>query len=135
VLYDNKTQGVGLPVFGGLLAERAHGACLDAPGHCNSNKGLSTISAALKLLQKLQSAGPNTINVSGACNENILITDIDRLTITGGNGASLTDATGGAADVGDIRNSRVTITGMTIDGQNGQNGEQFTRATSVSRPA
>jgi len=89
--------------------------------NCGGKSGLTTIGAALKALQ--YSAGPATISVAGACKENVLITGMDRLTIAGVNGASITDASGGTADVVDIRNSRVTITGMTIDGQNGQNDD------------
>jgi hypothetical protein len=40
--------------------------------------------------------GPSTINVSGACHENVLFQNVDRLTIAGSNGASITDASGGA---------------------------------------
>src|SRR5271154_1845171 len=101
-----------------LLAPMAHSFTLFV--NCNSHKGpppstasLSSIGAALKLVQN---AGPNTINVSGACHENLLIKDTSLLTIAGSSGASLSDASGGTADVIDLRNSQVTITGMTIDG-------------------
>jgi hypothetical protein len=91
--------------------------------NCAAKEGLHSIGAALKILQNAEGRGPTTINVSGACNENVLITDIDRLTIAGSRGASITDASGGAADVVDIRNSKVTIAGMTIDGKNGVNND------------
>ena len=105
--------------------------------NCGGTYGLTSINAALKVLQNSEeSHGPNTINVSGACHENILIKGIDLLTIAGSPGASITDASGGAADVVDIRTSRVTITGMTIDGKNGVNNdavdcEQASRCTLV----
>jgi len=91
--------------------------------NCDGKVGLTSIGAALKTLQHAEATGPNTIIVTGACRENVVIKDMDRLTVTGRAGASLTDASGGAADVVDIRNSRVTITGMTIDGQNGVNND------------
>jgi hypothetical protein len=95
------------------------GTTLDV--HCGASSGLNSIGAALKALQHSQGSGPSTINVSGACHENVLIQNIDRLTIAGSHGASITDASGDAADVVDIRNSNVTITGLTIDGLSGVN--------------
>jgi hypothetical protein len=88
--------------------------------NCGAKGGLTSIAAAVKVAQF---AGPSTINVSGACHENVLIQNIDRLTIAGSNGASITDASGGTADVVDIQNSRVTITRMTIDGLDGVNND------------
>jgi hypothetical protein len=88
---------------------------------CGASSGLNSIGAALKALKHSEDGGPSTINVSGACHENVLIQNIDRLTIAGSHGASITDASGDTADVVDIRNSNVTITGMTIDGLNGAN--------------
>src|SRR3974390_1661508 len=87
--------------------------------HCGASSGLNSIGAALKALQHSEDSGPSTINVSGACHENVLIQNIDRLTVAGSHGASITDASGDTADVVDIRNSNVTITGMTIDGLSG----------------
>src|SRR5208282_5286853 len=75
----------------------------------------------LKILQSPLFSGPATIKVSGACRENLLINNVDLLTIAGSKGASITDASGGSADVVDIRHSRVTISGMTIDGLSGVN--------------
>jgi len=91
--------------------------------HCGASTGLTTIGAALKALKYSEDNGPSTINVSGACHENVLIQNVDRLTISGSNGASITDASGGAANVVDIRDSHVTITGLTIDGLNGVNND------------
>lgn len=88
---------------------------------CGGKGGLNSIGTALKVLQNPEFHGPATINVSGACRENLLIQSIDFLTIAGSKGASLTDASGGTADVVDIRHSHVTIIGMTIDGLNGVN--------------
>jgi hypothetical protein len=89
--------------------------------NCAAKEGLHSIGAAVKVLQNVP--GPSTINVSGACHENVLLQNIDRLTIAGSKGASLTDASGGAADVVDIRNSNVTITDMTIDGLSAVNND------------
>jgi hypothetical protein len=89
--------------------------------NCGGKGALTSVGAALKALQNVP--GPSTIHVSGACHENIVIQNVDRLTISGSNGASITDASRGAADVVDIRNSNVTITGMTIDGLSGLNND------------
>jgi Right handed beta helix region len=89
--------------------------------NCDGKIGLTSIGAALKALRRSDDGGQNTINVTGGCHENILIKDMDRLTIAGINGASITDVSGDTADVVDIRSSNVTITGMTIDGLNGVN--------------
>ena len=91
--------------------------------NCGAKVGFPTIGAALKVLQGALASGPNTINVSGACHENLVIKDMNLLTIEGSNGASITDASSGAADVVDIRNSHVTITRLMIDGQNGVNND------------
>jgi hypothetical protein len=74
---------------------------------------LTSIGAALKVLQYVP--GPSTINVSGACNENVVIQSIDRLTLTAVNGASVSDASGGTLDVIFIGNSRdVAINGFRV---------------------
>ena len=92
---------------------------------CGGNGALSTIGGALKLLQNVP--GPNTINVSGACHENVVIRSLDRLTLNAVNGASVTDPSGGKLDVIDIFDSRdVAINGFSInagsDGVDGANG-------------
>src|SRR5271168_5127504 len=89
--------------------------------NCAGKGGFNSIGAALKVLQNSEFHEPSTINVSGACRENLLINNMDLLTIAGSKGASITDASGGTADVVDIRHSRVTIMGMTIDGLTGIN--------------
>jgi hypothetical protein len=99
-----------------LMGAAAQAATLNV--NCGGRGEFNSIGTALRLLQN---PGPNTINVSGACRENILINNMDLLTIVGSNGASITDASGGTADVVDMRNSRVTIIGMTIDGLSGVN--------------
>ena len=103
-----------------LIGSTAHAATLYV--NCGARSGggaYSSIGAALKALKGSEGGGANTINVTGACYENVLIADAIQLTITGTNGASITDLSGDRADVLDIRNSRVTITGMTIDAKSG----------------
>lgn len=90
---------------------------------CGASSGLNSIGAALKALKHSEGSEPSVINVSGACRENVVIQNIDRLTIAGSRGASITDASDDAADVVDIRNSNVTITGMTIDGLSAVNND------------
>ena len=103
-----------------LIGSTAHATTLYVSCGARSGGGAFTsIGAALKTLKGSEGGGANTINVTGACYENVLITDAIQLTITGTNGASITDLSGDRADVLDIRNSRVTITGMTIDAKSG----------------
>jgi hypothetical protein len=123
-----RTIGLGAASCAALflvIASRATAEDLGDTVHvnCGGKPGFASIGAALKALQSVPVPVPVTINVSGACHENVLIQNMDRLTIAGSNSASITDASGGAADVIDIRNSRVTITGMTISGQNGVNND------------
>ncbi len=51
--------------------------------HCGASTGLATVGAALKALKYSESSGPSTINVSGTCNENVLVQNLDRLTLNG----------------------------------------------------
>jgi Right handed beta helix region len=79
-----------------------------------------TISKALKLLISTNPRGPNKITVSGDCNENLVIQGMDRLILITGNGASITDSSGGSLAVVDIEDSHsVTVQGFTINGGNG----------------
>jgi hypothetical protein len=108
-----------------LIGTAAHAATLAV--HCGSKEGLASIGAALKLLQSPLAIGSNTINVSGACHENVLIQSLDRVTLTAVNGASVSDASGGTLDVISIQDSRdVAVIGFTInagsDGVSGANG-------------
>jgi hypothetical protein len=124
-----------------LLLATATGAVAAGSGntlyvHCGANDGFNSIGAALKALKNADDSGSSTINVSDVCHENVLIQNMDRLTIVGVNGASITDASAGALDVVDIRNSSVTITGLTINGLNGVNNdtvdcEQVSRCTLI----
>ena len=83
--------------------------------NCGGKGGLTTIGAALKALQYVP--GPNTINVSGACHENILIQNTDRLTLNAAQGASIATASSGLMDLIDVNNSTgFTLRGFTLTG-------------------
>jgi Right handed beta helix region len=83
--------------------------------NCGGKGGLTTIGAALKSVQYIP--GPNTINVSGACHENVVIQNLDRLTINGAPGTSINDVSGGNADTVQVAGSQsVTINSLTING-------------------
>ena len=90
--------------------------------NCGGKAGFTSIGAALKILQSSESRGPNTIVVSGACNENILIKNMDRLTLDAVNGASITDASNGNDDVINVNNSfGFTLRGFSITAVNANN--------------
>src|SRR5215468_5293046 len=79
------------------------------------------IQKAINNLQQNAPLGPNTIVVSGSCQENIIIQSMDNLTLTTTNGASISDNSGGTLDVIAVIDSRrVSINGFTING--GANG-------------
>lgn len=85
---------------------------------CSQNQ---TVSAAINALRSPRLSGQHTINVSGACHENIVIQGMDRLTLNAAPGASITDASGGNAYVIQVLDSRnVSIDNFTING--GSNG-------------
>src|SRR6266576_532204 len=80
----------------------------------------ASISKTLHMLAKTNSQGPNKISVSGACDENLVIQSMDRLTLITGNGASITDSSTGSSAVVDIEDSHsVTVQGFTLNGGNG----------------
>jgi hypothetical protein len=99
-----------------FLGSTAQGATLWV--HCGSTSGLNSIGAALRVLQNFEeSHGPNTINVSGACNENVQIRDMDRVTLNAINGASITDASNGVFEtIGIYRGNGITINGLIVNG-------------------
>ena len=86
--------------------------------NCGGKYGLTSINGALKALQSSEeSHGPATINVSGACQENVVIQSLDRLTLNAAQGASINDASGGNIATVIIDDSRdVAINGFTING-------------------
>jgi hypothetical protein len=76
--------------------------------------GKFTINGALKTLTP---AGPNTLTISGTCNENVVIQGFNRLTLLGKLGATINDASGGTGFVVDIEDSTdITLRGFTING-------------------
>ncbi len=82
---------------------------------CGGKGPLTTIGAAIKTLQ--HSGGANTVNVSGACHENIVIQSLDRLTLNAVQGASINDVSGGNLATVTIDDSRdVAINGFSING-------------------
>ena len=103
-----------------LLCGFASAQAATLPVHCGASGGLNSIGAALKALRSSEDNGPNTINVSGACKENVVIQSMDRLTLTAVNGASVSDASGGTLDVISIQDSRdVSINGFTVNAGSG----------------
>jgi hypothetical protein len=83
--------------------------------------GLHTINAALAKISEVakhQELGPNTITVTGACVENLLIASLDNLTLqASAAGASISDASGGALDtVLVIDSTRFALNNFTING-------------------
>lgn len=88
---------------------------------CGQKVAFPTINSALKALSTLSPQGPNTLVVSGACHENVVIRGFGRLTLKAAPGASISDASGGAAPVVYVDGStEVTFKGFTING--GANG-------------
>jgi len=108
-----------------LMASTAPATTLSV--NCAAKEGLHSIGAALKVLQNGAGHEPSTINVFGACHENVVIQSLDRLTLNAVNGASVSDASGGKLDVIAVFDSRdVAINGFAInagsDGVSGANG-------------
>lgn len=94
---------------------------------CGGKVGLTSIGAALRALQYSEDHGSSTVNVSGACHENVVIQSVDHLTLNAVNGASVSDPSGGKQDVIAVFDSRdVAINGFAIDagsdGVSGANG-------------
>jgi hypothetical protein len=84
--------------------------------NCGQDSGLTSIAAAIKVVQNLEEPRPVTVLVTGQCQENVVIQGIDRLTLTAVNGASITDASSGKLDVLSIQDSRdVAVNGFTIN--------------------
>jgi hypothetical protein len=104
-----------LSVAGAAQALTLNVNCDSKEGVTSIKDGLPSINAALKILQGKLAAVPNTINVSGGCHENILIQNIDRLTLTTVNGASITDTSHGTREVIDVEHSAgFTLSGFTV---------------------
>lgn len=69
------------------------------------------------VLRMLNPQGPNTLNISGTCNENLNINQFDRLSLIAAPGAVIEDSSGGQEPVINITDSqRISIQGFTIRG-------------------
>ena len=100
--------------FGCLLAFSISARGAEIPVHCEGKGPLSTIQGALRLLNPLV---PNTLIITGVCQENVVISGFSRLTLKGKNGATINDASGGNAIVVDIEHSTdILLQGFTING-------------------
>jgi hypothetical protein len=98
-----------------LIGSTAHATTLTV--HCGQKYGLNTIGAALRVLQNAESAGPHTISVSGACNENVTISGFNRLRLLAAPGATISDASGGTSDVLQmLDSSTVHVEGFILNG-------------------
>jgi hypothetical protein len=90
---------------------------------CGASRGLNSIGAALKILKNSETRAPGTINVSGTCNENVVIQGMDRVTLNAATGASINDASQGAAQTIWIDDSRgIAINNFTINGNAASTG-------------
>lgn len=102
-----------------LYFSNAHAATLTVK--CGARAGLTSIGTAIKILQSAPLSGPHTINVSGACKENVVIQKMDQLTLSAASGASISDASAGKLDVIFISDSRdVAINGFTVNAGSGE---------------
>src|SRR5215472_13591907 len=81
-----------------LTTTGAHAAGVNV----NCDRG-DTIQGALK---QLTPAGPNRVNVSGTCKENVKINALDRLLLIADPSATILDPSGGVNDAIDIFGSR-----------------------------
>jgi len=83
--------------------------------NCAAREGLHSIGAALKVLQNVP--GPSTIDVSGECNEDVVIQGMDRVTLNGLPGASINDPSSGNNTTLLIIDSRtITVNNFVING-------------------
>jgi hypothetical protein len=84
---------------------------------CSGGAGEDSYKSISAALSHLDPSGPNTVSVSGACQENLSITFFNRLTLNANPGASISDASGGKSNVIAIIDSQtVIINGFTING-------------------
>jgi hypothetical protein len=77
-----------------------------------------TITAAVAKIAAANPLGPNTITVTGNCQENVVISSLDNLTLQAApSGATITDASGGTLDTLVVVDSgRFALNGFTING-------------------
>lgn len=99
-------------LFSGQAQGREVRVNCDKPADPASNPHRSITSA----LEKLDPKGPNTVIVSGTCEENVLIEGFADLTLES-DGATIIDASGGTLNIILIRHSqRITISGFSVNG-------------------
>jgi len=106
----------------GLMAAPLTSHAITLQVNCDQPKSkLPTIGAALQALNGLiGNLAPNTIEVTGACKENITIDGISDLTLTAKNGASITDVSGGTKQVILVtRSHNFSLNGFAIRGGGG----------------
>jgi hypothetical protein len=100
--------------FVGLVVLSVGAQAADLNVYCGQKRFPNTINGALQLLNP---AGPNTLTVSGTCNENVLIAGFNRLKLRTTTGATINDASGGTDFVVNIDDSTdVVLNGFTING-------------------
>ena len=109
------TSSMGLVIMVMMVVGETTAHAVTLQVNCGGSRGLTSIGSALNLLKRVVNRGPNTINVSGTCSENVALYDLSHLTITSTTGASVTDPTGGAKPVFDIQRSQdVSVSGLSI---------------------
>jgi parallel beta helix pectate lyase-like protein len=87
---------------------------------CSNPKAkIRTIAAALS---QIRPAGPNTIRISGTCNESVTIEGFDRLALIGSSGASITTTVDSWAALAFVNSDHVTVEGLTIDATGAMGG-------------
>jgi hypothetical protein len=100
-------------VFGVSCLLTLTAGAADVSVDCNKKGSIN------EALAKLSPTGPNTVRVSGACNENIHIQGFDRLTLIGDGNASITGTTADVAVVlagagsDEFRLENITVNGTT----------------------
>jgi hypothetical protein len=114
------TQRYALLAMLPLCAAAANARTLQV--HCGTHSGLTSIGEALNDLKHSNDGSPATIVVTGGCVENVVITDLDHLTIAGEPGASISDASNGTRDVVVVNNSNVTLSALAINGNANTDG-------------
>jgi hypothetical protein len=102
-------------IFSTLTAAGA--SALTLPVNCNVGETISGAIAKLQLLGPIATAGPNTLNISGTCNENVNINAMANLTLQGSSGATVNGNSSGNGETLFITQSQgITVNNLTING-------------------
>jgi hypothetical protein len=102
-----------------VLTTLAHAADVSVDCSGTNKKKLPSITAALASIPKV---GPNTIHISGTCNEAVVVDGLDRLTMVGDGTASINDPNPQPPDLEDtavlsINNSdHIEVQNITVNG-------------------